>query len=140
MTTEQPKPPRFWQALSFVAIGVVLIVALLHFTTIQNNTVIADKLDSTFTDQNQTRAELLKIIDSQRSAVYSSYPLEHAYCDKKVADLDHSDRANIKIEGTKITETVICYPKNGAPLSWILEFDQMTGEYKESQRIFGGSS
>ena len=96
------------------------------------------RINSNFTDSNQTRAELLKIIENQRQAVYSSYPLEWAFCqDKLEGNIVNAERSDIRVKNNLITQSIHCENEAGVKVVYDLKFNQITKDYEESMRFPG---
>ena len=122
--------------LAIVGFGGFAYLAYTLYSTGYND--IEPRINSNFTDSNQTRADLLKIIENQRLAVYSSYPLEWAFCESKLdGSIVSAERSDVKVQGQTITETMHCENQTGVKVVYDIIFNQVTNEYKESIRFPG---
>lgn len=127
---------RTWIIACIALIGVTIAALLIAYIALNSVPTVAEpRIDQDFTDRNQTRAELVDIIQKQRAAVYSSYILEYAFCDSRMDEVKESIRSDVRVEGPVTKVSVHCTGMDGNTTTYLLEFDQVANKYKESIKL-----
>lgn len=149
MTVEPPvsHPERKWQLLAGVTVLIATLFVVTYSMTAQSQLSILERkepeiVNSTYADANQTRAELLEIINNQRARVFSSYALEYYYCKDHLGaeNVHYAQRSNFKMDNGVMSELVTCKHVNGSSITYRYTFNHLTGEYDEYVLFSPGST
>ena len=133
---DAPKERNPWMYATFIFLGALVVNLVMVYIAFNSTPTVAEpRIDQEFTDRNQTRAELVDIIQKQRAAVYSSYTLEYAFCDSRMDEVKESIRSDVRVDGPVTKVSVHCTGMDGSTTTYLLEFDQVANKYKESIKL-----